>query len=162
MKKILLALCCFFAVMFSCQDESPAKFDTLDHNQSLIGTWLYMEYGYSPGAGYHTTPVPLEPAQTITFNSSGRMSSNMVSFQQYMYYHIFDDPHSDGHVLAFYKDDPGTEPDLSSSDPTYAMVWNEKKLKLFYRWCFEGCHNGFYKISHADEELYHEEEAGPE
>lgn len=149
MKRIIFILFLFMTV--GCQDEEPAESLLLD--VSIPGTWLYTEYGYSPGYGYFTKPVPPVPAQTITFGSDFKLSTNIDGIEQYKFYRMLEDPNTDGTVMAFFVDDPENENlEISELDHSYSMVKEGSLLKLYYRWCIEGCHIGFEKVSGSEME----------
>jgi hypothetical protein len=155
MKKILIL---FFvaSLALSCEYESiDAQQEGAEKelNHAISGTWLYVEYGYSPGGGYYIVPVPPDPPQTITFNGDFTMSSTQMEFEMYKYYRLLEDTDVDRPVIAFFKEDPGNEPlELAGLSPTWYIFWNGDDLNLNYRWCIEGCHMKFRRLSPVENE----------
>ncbi|HYG18224.1 MAG TPA: hypothetical protein VD816_04815 [Ohtaekwangia sp.] len=117
--------------------------------ESLEGSWLLYERGYSPGAGYIIEPVPADPAKILTFGSNGELSANLESIKQFKYYRILDDPYAqEQKILALYTDDPGDEPqDISQLQHSYSITRTDNNLKLSFRYCIEGCHMSFRPIA---------------
>jgi hypothetical protein len=155
MKKIPILF--FVASMtLSCEYESiDAQQEGAEKglNHSISGTWLYVEYGLSPGGGYYIVPVPADPPQTITFNGDFTMSSTNMEFEKFKYYRLLKDSDVDRHVIAFFEEDPGNEPlELAGVSPAWNMFWNGNHLNLNYRWCIEGCHMKFKRISSVENE----------
>jgi hypothetical protein len=150
MKKILtlffvasLALSCEYETI-GVQEEVAEE----EINHSIPGTWLYVEYGYSPGDVYNIVPVPADPPKTITFKGDLTMSSTDMGFEMYKYYRLLEDTVVDRQVIAFFEEDPGNGPlELAGLSPTWYTFWNGNHLNLNYRWCFEGCHMKFERIS---------------
>lgn len=129
----------------ACEDEAMVK--TASPNQ-ISGTWLHTEHGYSPGSGYYTKPVPAVPPQTITFTKDLQIRTNISGLTNYKFYRIIEDPAEGNPVIAFFENDPGVGPqELSGLAHSYSIVWENNTLKLYYRWCFEGCHLGFRLLS---------------
>lgn len=143
------ALTLFFvaSLAFSCAYETITPEDEVNGEKtghSIPGSWLYVEYGYSPGDKYHTVPVPADPPGTLTFKSDLTMSSKNMGLDQYKYYRLLQDTVADRQVIAFFEEDPGqASPSLAGLSPTYNIVWQENHLVLHYRWCIEGCHIKF-------------------
>ncbi|HEU5148022.1 MAG TPA: hypothetical protein VFT90_14950 [Chryseosolibacter sp.] len=136
-------------LLFCCEHENI----NIEVNESIAGSWLYVEYGYSPGDKYHTVPVSAIPPQTITFNSDFSMTSTIQEMETYKYYRLLEDTVVDRQVIAFFKENPGNEPlDLAALSPTYFTYWQGSDLYLNYRWCIEGCHMKFKRISSAETE----------
>jgi hypothetical protein len=137
-------------VFFSaCQDSSECCHDlVIDHQ--LEGSWQLYEVGYSPGDRYITEQVPSIPAQTITFFSDGRLSSNFSGISDYSLYEVTTDSITNSPVLSLYK----TVWDAKIKDPgtrhSYSISYDGENLKLSYRFCIEGCHLGFKKTRHQD------------
>ena len=152
-KVILLTLGAFLA--FSCQDDAISVAEVIDEelDHTIAGTWLHVEYGYSPGDKYHQVPVPTNPPKTITFKGDFTMSSAIMGMDIYKYYRLLEDPVANRQVIALFEEDPGNEPlDLASLTTTYFTHWQGNYLNLNYRWCFEGCHLKFKRISSVDTE----------
>ena len=140
--RTLIIICAaFFAFAFSCEENENAEAST-----PLTGKWQVYERGYSPGAGYITEAVPAQPEQTITFSTNNRFSSNISGIKTYEYYRILTDESSQQEILALYKADPGIAPiDQDEIEHSYTIEFTDNKLKLYFRWCFEGCHIGLVK-----------------
>ena len=150
MKKIVFL---FFvaSLAFSCQDEATRVALDEEVNQSVVGSWLYVEYGYSPGDKYHTVPVPADPPKTVTFESDFTMSSTNMELEKYKYYRLLEDTMVNRQVIAFFEQDPGNQAlDLASLSPTYFTHWQGNYLNLNFRWCIEGCHMKFERISSVE------------
>ena len=105
----------------------------------LKGSWLFYEYGYSPGFGYETKAVPPVPPQTLTFNA-GKVSSNLADFKDIVRYELLTDSVTRTPYIALYKSDTNTDPS------TYTFEVDDNVLKLYFRWCYEGCHMAFKKL----------------
>ena len=154
MKK-MLTLLLVVSLALSCEYETIGVTEgvTGEINDSILGTWLHVEYGLSPGGGYYIFPVPADPPQTITFKGDFTMSSTNMGFEMYKYYRLLEDTDADRQVIAFLKKNPGNEPlELAGLSPTYYTFWNGNHLNLNYRWCIEGCHMKFKRISPPESE----------
>ncbi len=148
--RVLSQIFVVLILAFACDDESPQIVETTSATP-INGTWLYTEYGYSPGAGYYTKAVPPVPPQTISFTEDLQIRTNISELTKYKFYRIIEDAAEENKVIAFYEQDPGSEPqDLSGLAHSYSIVWEDNMLKLYYRWCFEGCHLGFRLLSDSD------------
>jgi hypothetical protein len=143
MKKSVAVFLVLIGLVYSCREyEGVTRKRIFD--QTLPGTWLYVEYGYSPGAGYFIEKVPTTPRQTISFREDLSLSTNISGLEDYKFYRILEDTVHNGTVVAFYKEDPGNQPqDVSNLSHSYSVTWTDDMLKLGYRWCIEGCHKGF-------------------
>ena len=131
---------------FSC-DEEVRGIERI-RDSSLTGTWLYTEYGYSPGAGYFTEPVSPIPPQTITLMEDLTLRTNIQGLTKYRFYRILEDPNGTNLILAMYAVDPGDTPqDITQLEHSYSIIHEDDLLRLNYRWCFEGCHIGLKKLS---------------
>lgn len=147
--RFLQGLFVFLILTSSCEEET-AMLKTTSPDQ-ISGTWLHTEYGYSPGAGYYTKPVPAVPPQFITFTEDFQIRTNISGLTQYKFYRIIEDAAEENPVIAFFEQDPGVGPhELPGLAHSYAIVWEHGTLKLHYRWCFEGCHLGFRLLSDSD------------
>jgi hypothetical protein len=149
MKKITLIILAFLA--FACTDETTneksAKISDEQVNPNVVGSWLCVETGYSPGDKYHIVPVPANPPQTITFKDDFTMSSTNMSLEKFKYYRILQDTLIDMDVIAFLEEDPGMKTlNLADLNPTYNTSWDGSDLYLNFRWCTEGCHLKFKRI----------------
>lgn len=141
--RTLVIICvAFFAFAFSCEEnENPEASIPL-----LTGRWQVYERGYSPGAGYITEAVPARPEQTITFSANNRFTSNISGIKTYEYYRILTDESNQQQILALFKEDPGSAAiNQDEIEHSYTIELNDNKLKLYFRWCFEGCHIGLVK-----------------
>ena len=115
--------------------------------ENLYGNWQVYERGYSPGSGYIVDEVPDEPAQILTFESDNKFSSNYQGLEDFSYYLILND-NSGGFILSLYerKRDMKENQDINSLEHSYSIVYEDGNLKLYFRYCFEGCHIGLKKI----------------
>ena len=148
MKKIFGLLLLIIVLASSCRDDAETKIN----DQSLIGDWLYVEYGFSPGAGYITKAVPAIPPLAISFEKDFRLSTNLEGLEKYKFYRVIEDSQHSTSVIAFYEEDPGSLPqDISNLTHSYTLNWQDNTLKLSYRWCDEGCHMRFRKIGTREE-----------
>ena len=146
----LLSLLLVFLFLASACEHEEAMMETASPNE-ISGTWLYTEYGYSPGSGYYTKPVPAVPPQTITFTDDLQIRTNISELTKYKFYRIIEDVAEENPVIAFFEHDPGVGPQkLSELSHSYSIVWENNTLKLYYRWCIEGCHLGFRLLSEND------------
>lgn len=145
--KFAIFACAVAAVAFSCKDDNGVITREVNEN-SIVGTWLYTEYGYSPGSGYVTEKVPAVPPQTLSLSEDLKIHTNMDGLSKFKFYRILEDLQAENPVIAFYEEDPGNTPQvLSELKHSYSMVWTGNSLKLHYRFCIEGCHLGFKRIS---------------
>lgn len=119
-----------------CQPEVPSD---------LEGAWLLTERGYSPGDRYIVEPVSPVPAQTINLMEDQQFSSNIDGLTDFGFYEVVNDPQSEGRILALFEAPPGHDLDLDNLSHSYNVVFEEGILKLYFRYCFEGCHMGFIK-----------------
>ena len=128
-----------FCVLLSCE-EKDCCVNLEGESNTLTGTWLLFERGYSPGAGYVIEPVSASPAQTLTFQSNGRMTATLDGLSDYKFYFIKDHPDPEQQIIALYKKYPGESPDPSTFTTSYHFHFDGNNLKLYYRYCIEGCH----------------------
>jgi len=150
--KIRTSLLLFTCIVLgsSCQEEAD-KIPETSFGQAIAGSWVLVEYGYSPGAGYITEVVPEIPRQTIDFQEDFGVSTNIERLMEYKFYRILEDTASESMVIALYEENPGSAvQDISKLAHSYSVQWNEGKLILYYRWCIEGCHLGFKRITEVD------------
>lgn len=126
--------------------ESKLPFE----GQKITGKWLLYEIGYSPGAGYVTKNVPAVPAHTVTFCEDGTLLSTIDDWKDNRFYQVLLDT-SGGQkstVLALFKVNPGFKlKSLNDVQVSYQLKFDDSNLKLYYRWCFEGCHIGLKKLN---------------
>jgi hypothetical protein len=143
--RLLPLLLAIVILASACEETAMVK--TTSPNQ-ISGTWLQTEYGYSPGSGYYTKPVPAVPPQMITFTEDLQIQTNISGLTKYKFYRIIEDAAEENPVIAFFEQDPGVGPhELSGLTHSYSIVWEDNTLRLHYRWCFEGCHLGFRLLS---------------
>ena len=146
MKSAIFA-CVVAVIAFSCNDDAGVITEKVNEN-SIAGTWLYTEYGYSPGNGYVTEKVPSVPPQTLSFSEDFKIHTKMDGLSKFKFYRILENPPAEDPVIAFYEEDPGNTPQvLSELKHSYSMVWSGNSLKLHFRFCIEGCHMGFKRIA---------------
>lgn len=131
-------------ILFGCV-ENDDLCCSIPETNTLAGTWLLYEYGYSPGVEYITEPVAPNPAQTLTFDDD-RVSSNVLGWERFKYYQILNDTAVNTPYISLYADNPGVQPTPSPDVPTYSFDLESNTLTLHFRWCFEGCHLAFRKI----------------
>lgn len=131
----LLMIC----MLFSCE-QNDCCVNPEGGSNTLTGTWLLFERGYSPGGGYITEPVSANPAQTITFRNNGEMISTISGSDEYKFYFI------QGSIIAFYKEYPGSSPELATFTTSFDLSFVGDNIKLQYRYCIEGCHMQLRKI----------------
>ena len=131
----LLMIC----ILLSCE-EKDCCVNPEGESNALTGTWLLFERGYSPGAGYVIEPVSASPAQTLTFKSNGQMSTTLDGLSDYKFYFIKDHPDPEQRIIALFKRYPGESPDPSTFTTSYHFFFEGNDLKLYYRYCIEGCH----------------------
>lgn len=133
---------CFALILAICAcEEQDCCVPRVD--EDWLGTWLLVEYGYSPGAGYIVEPVNTIPAQTLSLEADGTLNSNIPEMQGFNFYRIFDDAQGSSQVLALFETDPGVDAQLEQSNRTYTLSSESPGLRLFFRFCIEGCHLGF-------------------
>lgn len=135
-------------ILLACDNELPDDECCERYKDgSLTGTWLLYEQGYSPGSGYITVDIPATPAQTIQF-SDGQVTSTIDGFEEISYYKVLTDTVYNTQYVALYKSDPNLEENPYS---TYSFDLSDSTLKLYYRWCVEGCHMGLRRLDgHGD------------
>ena len=121
----------------SCKEECCSG---EEDQSSLRGSWLLDERGYSPGAGYIVEKVAPIPAQQITFRAGSSLTSTVNGLAQFKFYFIVDDTLSDDKIVNFFISEPQ---DTRQSTTSYSYEITDGKLKLYYRYCIEGCHLGF-------------------
>ena len=143
--KMRSIFCAVTVVLFACEHHNGIKPES--PRDSIFGSWLLVEYGYSPGSGYITNPVPAVPPQWLTMERDGSFDSNIESLKIYRYYRLVDDNVYGGKVLALFESDPGEIlPDVADLQPTFTVTEEGTRLSLSYRWCIEGCHMTFRPV----------------
>jgi hypothetical protein len=139
-----ITFCAIFFLVVSCEDK-PIGEDPANTN-SILGTWLLYENGYSPGGDYIVETIEPELNQTITFRSFHKMTVTIPWLKDFSYYAVLrDDDHQDL-VLAFYEHNPGPSPKLSNSNHKYTLVREDGDIKLYFRFCNEGCHLALSRV----------------
>ena len=134
MKNIIYVTFLILSILSGCEEADNCCI--IPVTDELSGTWLFYEYGYSPGFGYETKAVTPIPPQTLTFNA-GKVSSNLEGFEDIVRYAILTDAVTRTPYVALYKSDKDTDPS------TYAFTLSDNVLKLHFRYCYEGCHIAF-------------------
>jgi hypothetical protein len=145
MKKILVNIPVILIVFLAlsceekncCPEEKDAK---KEGNNTLTGDWLLYERGYSPGSGYNIESVSPVPPQQIEFKENGELSCSVSGLTDYKFYSVL------GDVVGLFKENPGPTPDSLAFTHSYNFSFEEGKLRLGFRYCFEGCHLGFKRI----------------
>jgi hypothetical protein len=141
-------LLCVLLLVNGCSDEPEVM--TTESENEYLGSWLFVEYGYSPGAGYIIEAVSPIPPKTITFLSDEDFLSNIEGLKDYRFYSVSIDEYSDLPILKLYKhreDILVNSPDA----PSFNLVLNNNELKLLFRYCYEGCHSKFIKLGATHE-----------
>ena len=124
----------------SCDEKECCADQKKEGANSIEGKWLLFEQGYSPGFGYIVEPVGAFPPQQIEFKDNGGLSCTVNGLADYKFYAI------NGDVVGLFKSDPGPAPDSTAFIHSYNFSFEEGRLRLGYRYCFEGCHLGFKKV----------------
>jgi hypothetical protein len=106
------------------------------------GKWLLYERGYSPGVGYIVEEVPSSPPQTIEFYG-GRVETTGEVFKDIKFYKVLTDTTTNTLYVALYKQNPSMQ---QPPESTYTFEVSNSILKLYFRWCYEGCHFGLKRI----------------
>lgn len=153
--KNIFALIFLSSLAWSCEYENISAEEVTEEagTQSIVGSWLLVETGYSIGGPIIKVPVPADPPKTITLDPDLTLSSVNAGFDGYKYYRILEDTAIDRQVIAFFQEDPGSGPlELAGLQPTYNIFWEGNYVNLNYRWCIEGCHMKFKRISPAQSE----------
>jgi hypothetical protein len=146
-KTIVFGLALILSLGFSCEEKESNNINS-EGSEELKGTWQVYEHGYSPGDKYITEPVPADPAQRITFKDNNQLTTSIENLTEYKYYAIVEDPNSKDKILALFKTENGnTIVDITKLEHSYNIEFVDGKLKLYYRFCIEGCHLGLTKIT---------------
>lgn len=129
-------------VLYGCdeKDNSPI----IQSTGELTGWWLLYETGYSPGVGYIVEAVSPKPPQVLVFEEE-EMSSSINELEDFKFYKVSTDTVTQTEFVALYKNKPTLQNDESS--PTYSFLITGDTLKLYFRYCYEGCHLGFKRIN---------------
>jgi len=70
--------------------------------------------------------------------------SNIQELQGMSHYVIFDDPQQDDEiVLGLFESSPPLGVALEQATLSYNVAFESPGLRLYFRFCFEGCHLGF-------------------
>ena len=109
----------------------------IDDDRSLVGKWQVFEYGYSPGSGYIVEQVPDSPVKILEFKAGGVFSSNYDGLKNFNRYKVEAD--TSGYVLSLSEILTGRK---GTTAAQYTIVGEGDHLKLYYRYCIEGCHIG--------------------
>jgi hypothetical protein len=128
-------------VLNSCdeKDDNP----TIESTAELTGSWLLYERGYSPGSGYIVEAVPPTPSQVLIFEEE-EMSSSVKGLEDFKFYEVSIDTVTQSEFVALYKNKPPLQDEETS--PTYLFDITGDTLKLYFRYCIEGCHLAFRRI----------------
>lgn len=129
-------------VVYGCdeKDDNP----TVQSTGELMGSWLLYEKGYSPGVGYIVETVSPMPPQVLILEEE-RISSSVNELEGFKFYEILTDTVTQTEFVALYKNKPPLQND--ESGPTYSFLVTGDTLKLYFRYCYEGCHLGFRRIN---------------
>ena len=143
-KVFVASLCLLMLIIPACQtDEDCCLLDT----KGLSDTWILFEQGYSPGDRYITEPVSDTPPQTMDFSENGRFSSNISGLEQFAYFRILQDDNTE--ILALFEMEPNkSDENIDTLSHSYIIDFQDNgTVKLYFRFCFEGCHLGLRKHS---------------
>lgn len=126
-----LTLLAFLLTLISCDDCCS----NLSDDQTLLGKWTVVEFGYSPGGAYVTQK--LEQNRFVEFGSDNHFSSNYNDFTDIRYYRLTEA--SDIPMLELFPNEP------EDNNPNqlvykYRLNFEENMVKLLYVYCVEGCH----------------------
>ena len=132
---------CFFLLIFvsswSCRDSDyihPVA------GRPLVGTWLYVERGYSPGAGYIIEKISSNPTQIIRFTAQNTVSTANLSdtaFTAARTYRV-DSTGSGARLVLF---------DEKQQQLPFSMTIRiENDTLRLSPSCFEGCHFLFVRL----------------
>jgi hypothetical protein len=127
--------------LIACEDKPEPDIETVPQ---LEGIWILYERGYSPGVGYHIEKINTNPPSRITLTWDRDFSSNINGLTQFNFYRVVMDSVHNRQVLALYEEDPSNETlDVDNLKNSYFIELEENKLKLYFRYCIEGCHMAF-------------------
>lgn len=104
---------------------------------SLAGTWLFYEQGYSPGAGYIINKIPAKPEQTLTLTANGRIQAKGDGLKYYQSFNSFRTDTLNQVTRIYYS------PSTTNYSETIRLSGDTLRL---YQSCIEGCHLGFLRI----------------
>jgi hypothetical protein len=144
MKSLLfvLLLCTFSFV--ACEEKDEKQTVIIETEPILHGHWILYERGYSPGVGYEIEKVNTNPPSRITLTLDKEFSSNITGLDKFKFYRTVVDPVNDMQVLVLYEEDPGDNiPDVTTLKHSYFIELKNDNLKLYFRYCIEGCHMAF-------------------
>ena len=125
--KTLVTSIFLLGLFAACEDDVLAP-------QDLLGEWEVYERGYSPGAGY----IVEEASGSLTFGADGDFRANYPEFEGFQSYRVLEIDSMQ--VLALYES--RRVKDNDDYDRSYTIHREGDGIKLWYRWCFEGCHVG--------------------
>lgn len=137
--RYLILLC--MLLFWGCDQNN---FSNPEISDVLTGTWLLYEQGHSPGAGYIIEPVSSIPPQTMTFQANGDFSSTVKGLENLKYFQLNIDSASNQLVLSLFVSRFLTADILIHN---YTVEQEGDDLKLYFRFCIEGCHLGLTRIS---------------
>lgn len=134
MKRVTLLL--LLLLELSCQTQQ----NLVTPGAGLIGSWQYVERGYSPGFGYIIEPIPKTPVQRVDFLPNSTIRTANISDQLFatVRTYRFDSTQYGRGVSLF--DGQGK---LVGS-PMAVSIRNDT-LRLSPP-CIEGCHFAFIRI----------------
>jgi hypothetical protein len=135
-------------VFFSCNPGGVSVPTEDTGTSALAGTWVYVELGYSIGAGYTVEEVPTRPRQTLTLAPDGTVraeGADLAHFNAVRRYEQLTDPAGKVYAIALEADRSadGTEP--FGPDNRLNVRITADSLKLYSPACIEGCHQGFIR-----------------
>ena len=125
------------AGLWACRKEAPVQPAA---GLPLVGTWQYLERGYSPGSGYVIDQIPLNPAQTVNFTAQHTVSTVSVTdgtFTAARTYRI--DSAGSGNTLLLFD---ANQQELASP----MEIRLEKDTLRLVPPCLEGCHFLFVRL----------------
>ena len=135
----------FILIFLSCKESEDCCFP-LEEQVDIIGEWQIYEEGYSPGFEYIVEDVPAFPPQLLNFKSDNVFWSNVEGLDEFSYYKVFEDPFSDGKIVALFDENP-IDVDVTHLKYSYNLEqYLNGYIKLSFRFCFEGCHIGLRQV----------------
>ena len=141
MKKVFINVLIILVGAFTLSCEEKECCTNLDdESSSILGQWILYERGLSPGSGYIIEPVSSVPPQIVEFKGNGEFACTVGGLTDYKYYAVI------GDIVGLFRTYPGPAPDSSAFTHSYHAIFEDGNIKLYFRYCFEGCHLGFKRL----------------